>query len=624
MMTRLICMAFFVLSAVGSFASAVASDALAIDLKQLAQHTNTGEVRDIAVANSRVWAATGGGLAVYSRKSGRFLFKCTSADGLVGNSLRVVKQLDGGRLFVGGDFGAVIISDIDKGRCDRKPRLTMSKIDRLSSAAKYSPINALVSIKDGHLVARLQGGLVQLSPDGKHLSPDRDVQAEYLSAAAMNDSMIALGDLSGKITLVSTLEQKRSELFLDGPILKLTAWKKGFVAATGEGLVHIEERRTRALSVANDCGKSVPVAATALALSPKQEMIVGTTNGNIYQLDDQKMSLLLSAKGGRISALAADRKKIWAGIGKQGLHMIHRNQPGKVRSLRPRGEICSNHVTHLARHRKWLVAATFDQGACVLTKRGWIPLPDLPSWMVHGVASDGRDLYLATSNGIARYGSRLQPRPFGKKDAPILRWLATSAATGAAQIGPRAVALTSAYGVVRVWPLKWGRTMVRYASHADGVPYKLTSVAAVKDKIFVASESEGVKRLGVGKTEEWHLQDHRQLPENWVTAISPVSADKIWVATCQQGAVLVDGQRTYNFDQKNGLLGNMLTSVVAYREGAFLGTLKGLSWVSTTEGVQNYDLDDNIPDPRSAGLYLEKNNLWYATEAGLVHYQIRS
>ena len=59
-------------------------------LRVTAQHTNTSDVRAIAVFGGRVWAATGGGLAIHDASDGSFVAKLTGLDGLAGNSLRAV------------------------------------------------------------------------------------------------------------------------------------------------------------------------------------------------------------------------------------------------------------------------------------------------------------------------------------------------------------------------------------------------------------------------------------------------------------------------------------------------------------------------------------------------------
>jgi hypothetical protein len=305
-------------------------------------------------------------------------------------------------------------------------------------------------------------------------------------------------------------------------------------------------------------------------------------------------------------------------VGGKGLHLFD----GKLKALRPRGEICGNHVTKLTRHRKLLVAGTFDCGACVLTRKGWRNLP-LDSKMVHGLASDGRFLYVATSGGISRFGPRFEPRPIGGRDARLLRWYVTGGGTAAVRVGKGMVALANKFGVVRVWTRRSGRTKVRYTNHEKGVPFKMTAMDSAQGQIFAASETEGVKRLSFGGEEAWHLQDHCELPENWVTGISAVGADEVWVATCQRGAAHVKGGEVRRFGRPEGLLDERLTAVAAGKHGAYLGTLYGVAWVgANSDRAQSFGLEAGIPDPRSAALKREGRRLWVGTEAGLAVFRV--
>ncbi len=595
-------------------------------IRLAAQHTFTGEVRGIAVCGKRVWAATGGGLVVHRRTDGKHLFKLTSADGLPGNSLKTIACLDRDRILVGGEFGAAVVSANRKG----KPRVRT--VDGLSRPDTYSPVFSLLRLDDGSLIlVALQRGLVRLVHDASTESwkvEDPPAGPAWWHAAACNSKTCVLGDLAGTVALLARSELFREtdltdptrRLILEGAVLALEPLGDRFAAATGEGLFLIEDNKLRPLLYGHD-----RVRATTLAPGSDKTLLVGTADGIVFRLRDARLTPVARTRKGSITALAQDGKRLWLGIGRAGLHLVlaGAQRPGK--SLKTKNEICDNHVTRLTRHRRWLVAGTFDQGACALTKMGWVPLPDLPSPMVLGLASDGRDLYVATSNGIARFGRRLQPRPINKRDARTLRWLATEGATGAAEVAPGLVALTSRFGVVRVWRRKRGRTRIRFTNHDKGAPWKMTGLSSAGGELFAASETQGVKRLGLGQLPGWHLQDPRPLTENWVTAIDAVGADEVWVALCQRGAVHVSGKKSKRFGKAQGLPDERLTAIAATGQGAFLGTLNGIAWASATTGsVRAFGLQHGIPDPRSASLMLEADSLWVGTEAGLGEFKVRT
>jgi ligand-binding sensor domain-containing protein len=308
-------------------------------------------------------------------------------------------------------------------------------------------------------------------------------------------------------------------------------------------------------------------------------------------------------------------------LGRAGLHVLVPNTP--PRPLRPADEICDNHVVALAEFRGRMVAATFDQGACFLEDGIWKTLGGLPSPMLHGLGSDGEDLYIATSNGLARYDERMKPRPFGRADPSTLRWTAQSAATAIAQVDGSSLAITSAYGLLRLH--RDGKKLsAEFASHRSGVPLKLTSVAAAGGEIWLGSESQGTRSMGLAGAPARHLQDPDDLPENWVTALAATAADGLWVGTCQRGVARIKGQDRQVIDKKSLLPDDMVVALAADARGAFVGTLGGLTFV-TPDGRtgRSYGWAAGLPDPRSASLLLTNDELWLGTEAGLARFEVR-
>lgn len=596
-----------------------------VELRLGEQHTHTGEIRALTVCGQQVLVATSGGLAVHERASGRFLRKLTSADGIPGNSLKAVACMAEGHALVGGEFGAAVLKLGEPWRA--RP------VSGLGGAERYTPVTGLLSLgPESMRLVVMQRGLMRLQRDGggqRFRALAGSSAPAWWHAAACGPDSCALGDLAGTLALAprTSLDALRapvdthSRLILDGAILGILAQENYFVVATGQALIRVEGTRIRPLTAIGPEGHLDRVRATALAKA-EDGILVGTADGIVYKLTDTQLTAVARTDLGRVTALAMDGKKIWLGIARSGLHLIEPGSGEPGLSLRPAGEICDNHVTRLTRHRRWLIAGTFDQGACALTARGWVPLPELPSPMVLGLASDGTDLYLATANGIARYGSRLQPRPIGRRDAKTLQWLATEPATGAAELGPGRVALTSKFGVVRIWKRANKRTRIRFTNHDNGAPWKMTGITAGGGELFAYSETQGVKRLDVGGLPEWHLTDPRPLSENWITSVDTLSATELWVATCQRGAVHIDGKRAKRIGKRQGLPDERLTAIAAHPAGAFLGTLNGLVFAPAGDNgrLRTWNVADGIPDPRSASLLLEGDVLWLATEAGLARF----
>jgi len=555
------------------------------ELQLRGQHSNTGEVRAIALTPRRVWVATAGGLAVHRRSDGRHLCTLSSGDGLPGNSLHTVAARHDG-LLVGGDFGAVLLPRPERA-CG--PRLQVRAVRGLSGIEPFDPVFGHVRQGRRSFVVRHQRGLSRLRArkGGQLEAGEGSSRVGLWRAAASTGDQLVLGGLDGTLLFYAArarLGEPRAALTLDLPVLALAAQGQNLVVATGESLLRVQAGRLRTL-VHRGAAVQTAIAATALTREDEDRtLLVGTAGGAIYRLVDDTPSPLTDGLGGRITALASDGDRIWIGLGREGLHLVKPATAKPAVTLRPRGEICSNHVTKITRHRGKLVVGSFDEGACVLESWGWRALPGLPSPMVHGVGTS---------------------------------------ATGAVEIGPRQVALSSAYGVTRIWRKRNGRTRTRFTSHEKGAPFAITALAAAGEEVFVGSETEGVKAMGYGRGRARHYQDPVDLPENWVMGLSAVRSDELWVATCQQGVAHLDGlQRTW-IDRHRGLADNRVIAVAADTRGAFVGTLGGLSWVSADHAtVRGFGLERGLPDPRAAGLYRDGDDLWLATEAGLARFAV--
>jgi ligand-binding sensor domain-containing protein len=429
-------------------------------------------------------------------------------------------------------------------------------------------------------------------------------------AATSLDGWLVIGGLDG------SLDDGRSTLTLPSPVLQLVAREDDVVIATGESIALFTDGRVRPLMV-----DGADVAASAL--DPRASLI-GTSDGAIYRLTGDVLDPVLPGGPESVTAVLRDEAHAWVGIGRAGLHRVTLDDGTEPIGLRPDHEICDNHVTSMTRHRGKLVVGTFDRGACFLDQDGWHALAELQSPMVHGVASDGQYLWVANSNGIARYDARFGFRPVGKRDPKALRWLSETAATGATEVAPGQVALTNKHGMVRIWRQKSGRVRVRFTSHDRGVPFAITAIDSAGGELFVASEKEGVKAMGLADLPVRRFQDPVFLPENWVIQTSAVSPDEVWVATCQRGVAHVAGGTSRIIDETRGLPDNMVTAVAADPHGAFIGTLWGLAWAAAdSDTVRAWGVEHGVPDPRSAALFRDRTELWLGTEAGLAHFALR-
>jgi ligand-binding sensor domain-containing protein len=274
----------------------------------------------------------------------------------------------------------------------------------------------------------------------------------------------------------------------------------------------------------------------------------------------------------------------------------------------------------MTRHRGILVAGSFDNGACRLQGDLWTPLVDQRSEYVHGVASDGNYLWVATSNGLMRYDAHFNTHPISEEDPTVLTWFANSAVTAATEAGEGRVLLGSPWGAVMIHR-KSDDVDVRFIGKKKGVPSHLTKIAHRDGAIFFGSETRGVKSISPGRKRPRLWRDPIHLPEAWVLDVAPVTADTFWAATCQHGIARVSGEDKVFISADNGLADNRTIAVTPYRGGAFVTTLGGLSYAEP-KGSARAATSRHLADPRGASLFLEGDTLWHGTESGLVRFLI--
>ncbi|MFO8073382.1 MAG: hypothetical protein R6V85_16070 [Polyangia bacterium] len=584
-------------------------------LRPVAQHTNSGDVHDLLVAGDRIWVATSGGIAIHRRSDGRFRRKITSADGLPSNGVRTLLELEDGSLLAGCDYGTALLE------VDGEGQIRVETIERRAAGEAFDPILDACRDRGGSLLLGFQSGPIRVETgpdDGVVLSKAGRLGGAWSAVAIDGAGRLALGALDGGIEIRDDGDRAARALRLQDPVIALAPLRDGFLAATGRALLELRGGRVRPVERPGGAGARRPIDAVALA-ADRDGVLVGTASGEILRYRDRELSVLAVA-GGRISALAAGPDAIWVGVGREGLHRIDPAGGDVSGALRPPGEICSNHVTHLARHRGVLVAATFDQGACALRDGRWEPLAELPSPYVHGLASDGEWLWVASSGGISRYDRELGPLPIGEEDPPALREAARIAATAAVSGRSGEVWINGPLGLLQISRSPEG-LRVKNIGWRDGVPPQVTALAHDDGVVLLGSEVRGVTELEPDAADHSLYLDPVHLPEAWVMDVAAAEPGGFWVGTCQRGVARVSDESGRGFGRAQGMPDERIIALAADEKGVFAATLGGPAWIGENGRVESYAELQGLPDPRGAALLLEEEDLWLGTEMGLVRLE---
>ena len=568
----------------------------------LAEHTHTRDVRKIALDGPRVWVASSGGLALHARESGARVLKLGARDGLPGNNVHDVVLLEAGSALVATEQGAARVRA--PAGAQAAP-LAVERVSAPASAALFDPARAVLPA-----LGRVPAALLYLQSGvrDQRARAQGERAAGMWSAAARNARGVALGSLDGRLR-VPARDGRAVELLLPRPALAIAALGDDFAIATGDSLERWDGRGLTPLRF-----QGTAIAASALGHAQDGSLLIGSANGRVLELRAGELRALATVDG-RVTALAADRTQLWLGVAGQGLVRIARGG-GAARALQPSGEICSNHVTHFTRHAGALVAGSFDRGACYLQGDRWHALAtDSP--YVHGLASDGERLWIAHSNGIARFDRAWAPLPIAASagDPPALIEVAARAATAALRLDDGALLFASASGVLELRrDPQTSALRARHYGRKRGVPAEITALAADGERVYVASETAGVVELRAGKLRR-RLRDPDALPEAWVTALA-ANGGTLWAGTCQRGVARVSARGATTLDRTRGLPGDRVIALAHSRHGTLIGTLSGLA-LASSNGATAQPWTLPLPDRRVSGLFAEDDALWIATEFGL-------
>lgn len=303
----------------------------------------------------------------------------------------------------------------------------------------------------------------------------------------------------------------------------------------------------------------------------------------------------------------------WAGTRADG---VHRATRGGDRRVTPAGQLCSNHVTALARAGARTVVGTFDRGVCWEQGGRWVRAhaPALPSDQVLGVAADGERLYVATTNGLGYFDGRAWTQvAFGGRNPIGLARLTVLAV----QPAPEGVWVMDGRGASLVARGK-ALGLLSRTSPPEGWADHPSVVGRAGAFLWYASEDRGLLRFDGQRWTRFH--DGRDLTDNWITALDGDASGRLVAGTCQTGFNYFDGQTWARVP--GGLPSAMVTAVALTKAGAWVGTLAGVVRYEAATGALTPL--PGLADPRVSALLEAEGTLYVGTEGGLTIAPLRS
>ncbi|HYO53570.1 hypothetical protein [Archangium sp.] len=527
--------------------------------------TNTETVHDLAAYNDHVVACTEGGLELFTG-AGRPVRTLTVEDGLPSHFCRAL-EVAGDRLFAATDEGVVAV---DKGW----------RVEPVVEAKWHAlpPVGGM----NAELYRAALGWLLERLPSG----PTYTAFTEgYLGTA--DGRVMAPG--AGRMWTVP------------GPVRMLEEVGGSLRVGTTEG----------AFTLGPDGLASLPVPVGPLAYSkgPKGETRVLGGEGEARRWGESSGEAR-ALPTGATSTLEVNGVA-WAGTRGQG---VFRRQGGEWKRVTPTGQLCGNHITALARHQGQRVVGTFDKGVCWELPDGrWrtFRAPHLPSNHVLGLASDGRNLYVATMYGLGLYdGKTWTPMAYGGRNPVALGKLSVLAAVADTEDG---VALVDGRGTSFVKRASQPLELAKRLQLPEGWSTHVSGAHGAGSYLWVASEDRGLVRWDGARWTRFH--DGKDLTDNWVTALSADAEGRAVVGTCQDGFSYFDGSHWTRVRDAGGLPSRYVVSVALVPGGALVGTLLGAAHYDAMSGTVRPL--PRLADPRVHSILVEEGTVLFGTEGGL-------
>ncbi|MEO0592697.1 MAG: hypothetical protein AAFZ38_03880 [Myxococcota bacterium] len=311
-------------------------------LTAVAASPRTRDVRAIEIIDDTVLAASRGGVSVHDRRTGALRFVLTSRHGLAGNAPTALAPLSDGRVLVGAEYGASVLSGLGAARTPED--IGVTPVSTGANAGRYDPIVAIqrrggeLYVVGQHSGVRRFDSTTLTVDDPGYSNPDlRDAIPRYEGWL--------LASTTGGLELRSVNPEKtRGSWELGEPILDLSDDEPRALIATGERLMVFENDRLHELRDPEAAG---PIPAVAIAAGFRESM-VAARDGRVFDVIDGTLNIIATVPG-RPTAIAVGPEAIWVGLADQGLARL--DYLGGIQIHARPGEICSNHITRPASRR---------------------------------------------------------------------------------------------------------------------------------------------------------------------------------------------------------------------------------------------------------------------------------
>ena len=427
---------------------------------------------------------------------------------------------------------------------------------------------------------------------------------------------------AGRRTVSWVSRQLPSRLVWD-----LVADARGVWTATSGGLVLLRGARVvrggkRGSKIGGNRLSNRDLRSVAVA---KSSVIVGTYGWGAWRLAGGALSQLGSpSRTARVHSVQTMDGELYFGTD-DGLYRGGNTTPVFLADG-PR----SNNVSTMARVGEGeLWVGTFDNGISVRTVSGWRHLSMangliddrinviVPQRVFHKGATSTHRVWVATPRGLAYFDRGEWHSLFARDHLP------PGHVTGIYVDGSR-VWIASSNGLasirIRETSGQRGRPEIQRVVLNEAGVRKATAVLGVGAELWVG----GIGGLAVRRHGRWRRYGATSghLPDNWVTALIYHDGD-VFAGTYDGGLARV-GKRRRLFTETNGLPCGWVNShaLLSWDARLWVGTMEGGLLMNHGDEWRQFGLRDGLPSLDVTALVpSDKNGLWVATRAGVVHLE---
>jgi len=463
------------------------------------------EIRDIALFESRVWAATSGGLLSIS-PDGRASSLYTRLNGLPDSDVTFITESEG-KLYAGTASGALLV--IKGGR--------LTSISFRGKA--LGRITSLLPAPGGALIGTAESGVWRF--DGRAISDFGEGRA-----GADFKRVTALHRFGGNLA-VGALD---NGLYIEGPAgFSHYTTEQGLpmnqVTALGEceGALLVGTPLGWATMGADGAIVNNTGAFVTAITNHNGDQWIGTGSGVMMLGKDADKSRAL--EGIRITALKSYQGVMYAGTD-NGIFKLEGGAWSQF--YRPeKKEIAGNHITGIMPLKDEVWVGTFENGVDILDAKLSVKArpADAAAWAVNGLLADGNMVYVAHNAGASVYRGGTLVKHLTNKDGLIGRRVSAICAVP----GGRAYA-TEAGVTIESGGLM--RSLYAFQGLANNHAY---ACAAVGGAIYIGTLG-GLNAIENMKVKNTWRPGESPLKTGWITALA-VSGDDLFVGTYGGGVM---------------------------------------------------------------------------------------